>query len=28
MLVSLECEAASVVDEPIEDGVGDGRVGN
>jgi hypothetical protein len=24
--VSLECEAVGVVDEPIEDGVGDGRV--
>ena len=24
--VSLECEAVSVVDEPIEDSVGDGRV--
>src|SRR5258708_11447977 len=26
--VSIECEAVSVVDEAVEDGVGDGRVGD
>jgi len=26
--VSIECEAVSVVDEPVEDGVSDGRIGD
>src|ERR1700682_3126389 len=26
--VSIECEAVSVVDEPVEDGIGDGRIGH